>query len=46
MKILKGQLKWNILYLIDISAIGLIDDELTKLESGVGCLGISHFYPQ
>jgi hypothetical protein len=46
MKILKGQLNLNMLYLIDTYAIGLIDAELTKPQSGVGCLGTSHFYPQ
>jgi len=45
-KILKEYLKWDILYLIDISALGLIGGELTKLDYSVGCLGISHFYPQ
>jgi len=39
MKILKSWLKWNILYVINISALSLIDGELTSLILAVGVLG-------
>ncbi len=38
MKIPKGELKPNILYLIDISAIVLLNDELAQIQSAVGGL--------
>jgi hypothetical protein len=46
MKILRSELKRNISYLIDISAIGLVNDDLAKIQSDVGCFKIYHFYPQ
>lgn len=44
MKILKWQLKWNIMYLIDISAIDFVYDDSAKLQAGVKYPGISDFY--
>jgi len=33
-------------YLIDIYSISFTDDELALTEPIIGCLKISHFYPQ
>jgi len=46
MKILRGELKPNILYLIDIFLIVPCNDELAKIQSVVEGLKIYHLYLQ
>jgi len=44
MKILKGELKPNIVHLIDISIIVLRNNERVRVQSAVECLRIYHLY--
>jgi len=46
MKTLRGELKPNIIHLIDISLIALHNDDQALVQSAVECLKIYHLYPQ
>ena len=46
MKIYRGEIGRQFLYFIYISAVGLINNKLTKLKSSGWCFIISHFGPQ
>jgi|GEM_PF-2488832 len=46
MKTLRGELKPNIIHLIDISLIALRNDDQALVQSAVECLKIYHLYPQ